>query len=81
MRIGILLTEMPRMLHDVIENVLHEEPDVCVIADDVPTGALMERVENECPDVVVLWSESVSPPPMCDELLSRFPWLAVVVLD
>jgi DNA-binding NarL/FixJ family response regulator len=80
-RIGILLVEMPRMVHDVVGNILRVEPDLCVVADGVEAGALMERIEGERPDVVVLWVESGSPPAMCDELLGRFPRLAVVALE
>jgi DNA-binding NarL/FixJ family response regulator len=79
--IGILLSEMPRMLHDVIGNVIGVEPDLRVVAHDVETGALLERVERERPDVVMLCAESESPPAMCEQLLGRFPQLAVVALE
>ena len=81
MRIRILLVEMPRMLHDVVGSILGGEPDLCVVADGVAAGALVERVERERPDVVVLCVESESPPAMCEELLGRFPRLAVVALE
>jgi hypothetical protein len=79
--IGILLGEMPRMLHDVIGSLIGVEPDLCVLADDVEAGALVQRVARERPDVVVLCSPSVSPPPVCEELLGRFPGLTVVTLE
>jgi DNA-binding NarL/FixJ family response regulator len=81
MRIGILLSEMPRMLHDVVGEILDMVPDLCIVADGVGDGALVERVERERPDVVMLWGETESPPAMCEELLSRFPRLAVVALE
>lgn len=81
MRIQILLGEMPRMLHDVVANIFGIEPDLRVVADGVEAGALLERVERERPDVVVLWLQSGSPPAICEELLSRFPRLAVVALE
>ena len=79
--IGILLSEMPRMLHDVIGNVIGVEPDLRVVAHGVEAGALLDRVERERPDVVMLCAESDSAPAMCEELLGRFPHLAVVVLE
>ena len=81
MGIGILLVEMPRMVRDVVGNILGVEPDLHVVADGVDAGAVMERVEGERPDVVVLWVDSESPPPICEELLRRFPRLAVVALE
>ena len=69
------------MVRDVVGNILGDEPDLCVVADGVPPGALIERVERERPDVVVFWVESDSPPKMCDELLGLFPRLAVVALE
>lgn len=81
MSIGILLGEMPRMLHDVVGDIVGVEPDLHVIADGVQAGALVDRVERDHPDVVVLWAQSATPPALCDELLGRFPQLAVVALE
>lgn len=81
LRIGILLVEMPRMLHDVVDTILGVEPDVRVVADGVRPDMLTEHVERERPDVVVLAVESGSTPPVCEELLGRFPRLAVVALE
>lgn len=81
MRIGILLSDMPRMLHDVVDNIVGLEADLCVVAEGVEAGGLVERVERERPDVVVLWTETGSPPALCEDLLSRFPRLAVVTLE
>lgn len=69
------------MVRDVVGNILGDEPDLCVLADGVESCVLVDRVECERPDVVVLWVESGSPPPVCDELLRRFPRLAVVALE
>jgi DNA-binding NarL/FixJ family response regulator len=79
--IGILLVEMPRMLHDVVRNIIDAEPDLSVVAERVAVGAVADCVERERPDVVVLLAKSGSPPEMCEELLSRFPELAVVALE
>ncbi len=81
MRIGILLGEMPRMLRDVIGNILGAEPDLRVVADGVEAGALVERVSREDADVVVLSTRAGSPPEICDELLTRYPRLTVVALE
>lgn len=76
-----MLAEMPRMLHDVIGNILGAEPDLRVVADGVAPGVLIESVRRERPDVVVLCAESDTPPAMCDELLTHYPRLAVVALE
>ncbi len=81
LRIGILLGDMPRMLRDVVGNILGAEPDLRVVADGVEAGALVERVSRENADVVVLSTRSGSPPAICDELLTKFPRLTVVALE
>jgi DNA-binding NarL/FixJ family response regulator len=81
LRIRILLVEMPRMLQDVVGSILGVEPDLCIVAQGVAAAAVVERVEHERPDVVVLWVETGSPPAMCEDLLGRFPQLAVVALE
>ena len=81
MSIGILLVEMPRMLHDVVGTVIDAEPDLRVVADEVAAHTVLERVERDSPDVVVLSVESGSPPAVCEELLTRFPRLAIVALE
>jgi DNA-binding NarL/FixJ family response regulator len=80
-RIGILLVEMPRMLLDVIGEVLGVESDIDVVAAGVEAHELMQRVERDHPDVVVLWADVGVPPAQCEELLRRFPWLAVLALE
>jgi len=79
--IGVLLVEMPRMLHDIVGGILGVEPDLRIVAEGVDVGTLIERVERDQPDVVVLWEPSESPPAVCEELLSRFPRLTVVALE
>jgi DNA-binding NarL/FixJ family response regulator len=81
LRIRILLVEMPRMLQDVVGSILGVEPDLCVVAEGIAAAAVVEWIERERPDVVVLWVEAGSPPAMCEDLLGRFPQLAVVALE
>ena len=81
MRIRILLVEMPHMLRDIVANILGVEPDLSVVADGVEAGSLVERVERERPDVVVLCEDAKSTLAMCEELLGRFPRLALVALE
>ena len=69
------------MLQDVVGNIIGVEPDLRVVAEGVGADALLERVALERPDVVVLSSESGSPPAICEELLSQFPGLTVVALE
>jgi hypothetical protein len=81
MSTGILLSEMPRMMQDVVENLLEGTPELHVVAQDVPVGALVTYVERERPELVMLWSDADESPSICAELLSRFPQLAVVALE
>jgi DNA-binding NarL/FixJ family response regulator len=69
------------MLHDVVRNIVDVEPDLRVVAEGVETGSVLQRVDDERPDVVVLLAESGSPPDLCEELLTRFPRVAVVALE
>jgi DNA-binding NarL/FixJ family response regulator len=69
------------MLHDVVRNIIDVEPDLSIVAENVSTEGVIERVERERPDVVVLLAESGSPPQLCEELLGLFPQLAVLALE
>jgi DNA-binding NarL/FixJ family response regulator len=80
-RIGILLGVMPRMLYDVVSQILSAEPDMLVVAEGVEDDVLVARVERERPDVVVVAVPAGAPPALCGELLSRFPRLTVVTLE
>jgi len=79
--IEILLGAMPRMLHEVVNEVFNAEGDLHVVADGVDESRLLERVGREQPDVVVLAVPSGPPPAVCGELLRRFPTLTVLALE
>jgi hypothetical protein len=81
LRIGILLGVMPRVLHDVVNELLGVEHDMYVVADNVEDGALIERVDRDHPDVVVLIVPAGPPPPLCGVLLDRFPGVTIVALE
>src|SRR5438477_7693313 len=72
---------MPRMLHDVVSELLGAEKDMRIVASSVSEGDLGEDVQREHPDVVVVAVPSGDPPRLCDELMSRFPRLIVVALE
>ena len=69
------------MLHDVVCAIVDVEPDLAVVADGVEAGTLVDRVERDRPDVVVLCVESGAAPTVCEDLLRRFPKMAVVALE
>ena len=81
MRIGILLGVMPRMLYDVVTQILGAEADMFVVAEAVEGDVLVEYVDRKRPDVVIVAVPAGEPPALCGELLSRFPWLTVVALE
>lgn len=72
---------MPRMLHDVVSELLGAEKDMRIVASSVSEGDLGEDVQREHADVVVVAVPSGDPPRLCDELMSRFPRLIVVALE
>jgi DNA-binding NarL/FixJ family response regulator len=81
MSIGILLSEMPRIIQDVVENLLAGTSDVYVVAENVAAASLIERVDRERPDLVMIWADAEACPATRDELLARFPHIAVVALE
>jgi chemotaxis response regulator CheB len=80
-RIGILLGVMPRMLYDVVSQILSAEPDMFLVAESVDDDVLAEYVDRERPDVVIVAVPAGAPPALFGDLLSRFPWLTVVALE
>lgn len=77
----ILIAELPRLVRDVVRDAIGAEADMQIVDEGVETGALVERVGHERPDVVVVMAASSTPPPVCAELLGRYPGTAVVALE
>jgi DNA-binding NarL/FixJ family response regulator len=79
--IRILLARMPRMVCDILREVLDAQPDMRVVAELGNGQVLSERVAAERPDVVIVGLERDEPPAICGELLSDHPRVRIVAVE
>src|SRR5439155_241883 len=77
-RTRILLVEMPRMLCDIVADVLSAEPDMEVVGVLSSRGKLRATVAETRADVVVLALGDSRLPKDCERLLRAHPRLRVL---
>ena len=77
-RTRILLVEMPRMLCDILADVLSAEPDMEVVGVLSSRGKLRATVAETRADVVVLALGDSRLPKDCERLLRAHPRLRVL---
>lgn len=70
--IRILLAGMPRLMSDIVEVGLGEQPDMEIVAV-LDSLLLAAAAEAERPDIVVIGVEGVDLPPECGPLLAALP--------
>lgn len=78
----ILLVDMPRMLREIIEITLKEEPDMAVVGH-VPGAAdgIRRSLEQDRTDVVVVGSTGKDLLDHCRDLLSTWPCVKVLAVS
>jgi hypothetical protein len=76
--IRIILADMPRKLHDIIEAVLAPHGDLRIVARLVRRDALPFVVSSTGAEVVILGLYGAEPPSALDELLYEFPKIKVL---
>jgi DNA-binding NarL/FixJ family response regulator len=78
--IRVLMSGMPRILRDIVSQLVAEQPDMRVVgafADDVGPDTLTELQ----PDVLVLGSGGGNVPALCRALVQRRPALKVLAVE
>jgi DNA-binding NarL/FixJ family response regulator len=77
-RIRILLAGMPRMLLDMITDIIALHAEIMITGKMQDTADLRAAVKKARADVVILNEPAIGPPPNYDELLYSRPHLGVL---
>jgi hypothetical protein len=79
--IGVLLSCMPRVLCDVLSNVINEQCDMAVMNHCVEIDALLKTINQLQPDVVVLGLRGPELSAISELVLRRAPALKIVAVE
>jgi hypothetical protein len=72
---------MPRVLHDILTEVLGGETDMAVVGDLVGHDDLLAEVDRVKPQVVVLGLEGAEIPRTCELLFTRAPGVKIITIE
>lgn len=76
--IRVLLAEMPRMLHDIVTDIVSSQPDMLVAGPPASRDDLARAVRHSSADVVIAGQRGATEPNGYGELLVAFPRLKVL---
>jgi DNA-binding NarL/FixJ family response regulator len=77
--IRIILAEMPRKLHDIIEAIVAPHPDMRIVAQVMSRDRLVAAVNSTRADVIILELHRTESPSVLDGLLYQCPRVKVLV--
>jgi DNA-binding NarL/FixJ family response regulator len=78
-RTRILVTSVPRLLRELLRNLIAEEPDLEVVGDAVdPVDVLIATGQTQADVVLLTWPPSGEMPATCTRLLGAYPDLLVI---
>lgn len=81
-KIKVMLASRPKMLSDVIQNIIRRQPDMIMIGDVVDPIRLLFVTRETAVDVVIVTPlKSNGEPKICSHLLAEHPHLKVVTLS
>jgi hypothetical protein len=80
--IRVLLIRMPRILRDLLADVLGSESDIQIVADVLsPRDVTTDDLARMQPDVVIVGPDAKEPARTCLEMLGRTPRLKLLALE
>ena len=79
--IGVLLSCMPRVLCDVLSDVINDQADMAVLSDCVDVDALLAEIHSRQPDVIVVGLAGAKLAAMCERVLRQTPGLRIVAVE
>lgn len=80
-KIRVIVASRPRLMREVVLEVISEQPDIEVVAEVDDDDKIVELVAEVHPDwVVIAVDEPDNRPGICDPLFHRYPHLKVLAL-
>ena len=81
METRILLTCMPRILHDVLSEMIRSQSDMRLVGESEEAGRLAAVIRRAAPHVVVMGVDGEESLVSCEAILRRFPEVKVLALE
>ena len=79
--IRVLLTDLPRMLREILRSLLAAQPEMSVAVADEPSTPLVTAVDQARARVVILGQEAPAMTSRCRELLEQRPRVQVLAVS
>ena len=79
-KIRVLLANRPRMLREVLREIIEDQPDMEVVGEVLDPLDLLMAVRNMKADAVILAVKDSEEPGLCSHLLAEYPNLAILCL-
>jgi len=79
--IKVMLASRPKMISDVISNIIDRQPDMTIVGDVIDPIKLLFAIRETSVDVVIVTPLKVNgEPKICKHLLAEHPYLKIIVL-
>lgn len=80
-KIKVMLASRPKMISDVIRNIIERQPDMILVEEVVDPIKLLFAIRETAVDVVIVTPLKVNgEPKICKHLLAEHPYLKIIVL-
>jgi DNA-binding NarL/FixJ family response regulator len=80
-KIRVMLASRPKMISDVIRNIVERQADMLMVGDVIDPIRLLFAVKDTPVDVVIVTPLEVNgEPKICSHLLAEYPQLKIIVL-
>jgi DNA-binding NarL/FixJ family response regulator len=81
-KIKVMLASRPKMLSDVLRNIIEHQPDMIMVGDVIDPIRLLFAIREILVDVVIVTPlKANGEPKICSHLLAEHPRLKVVTLS
>ena len=81
-KIKVMLASRPKMISDVIRNIIERQPDMMMVGEVIDPIRLLYATKETSVDVVIVTPlNSNGEPKICSHLLAEHPTLKVVTLS
>ena len=79
-KIKIVLANRPRMMREVIKEMIEAQPDMEVVGEVLNPVDLLVAVRETAADAVILGLEDSEEPGVCSHLLAEYPGVTILAL-
>ena len=80
-KIKVMLASRPKMISDVIQNIIERQPDMMMVGEVIDPIKLLYATQETLVDVVIVTPlRANGEPKICSHLLAEHPDLKIIVL-